>query len=87
MNILDIKISRLPIMENVNITYQVMGRQETSHKIIFMKNNFKDLQTHCILKTLWYITSIFRRKIIENYPKLSKVDYLIGDLSEQHQMR
>ena len=66
----------------VNITYQVMGRQETSHKIIFMKKNFKDLQTHYILKTLWYITWIFRRKIIENYPRLSYVDYLIGYLSE-----
>ena len=67
---------------NVNITYHVVGRQETSHKIILMKKNFKDLQTHYILKTLWYITWIFRRKSIENFPRLSYVDYLIGNLSE-----
>ena len=55
-------------MENdVNITYQVMGRQETSHKIIFMKKNFKDLQTHYILKTLWYITLYYLDIQNKNY--------------------
>ena len=43
----------------------------------YHEENFKNLQTHYILKTLWYITWIFRRKIIENYPRLSYVDYLI----------
>ena len=37
-------------------TYQVMGRQDRSHKtlykIIFKKNIFKNLQTYYILKTL-----------------------------------
>ena len=35
-NILHIKSSRIPIMEiNVNITYQVMGRQQITQNIIY----------------------------------------------------
>ena len=34
-NILQIKSSRIPVMENdVNITYQVMGRQQITQNII-----------------------------------------------------
>ena len=34
-NILDTKSSRIPVMENnVNITYQVMGRQQITQNII-----------------------------------------------------
>ena len=34
-NILHIKSSRIPIMLNVNITYQVMGRQSITQNIIY----------------------------------------------------
>ena len=35
---------------NVNITYQVMGDKK-HHTRLFHEENFKDLQTHYILKT------------------------------------
>ena len=62
-NITCIKSSNIPVKENKSHnTYQVMGRQNQSHKtlykIIFKKNLFKNLQTYYILKTLWYISWI-----------------------------
>ena len=33
-NILHIKSSRIPVMKNVNITYQVMGRQQITQNMI-----------------------------------------------------
>ena len=41
-NILHIKSSRIPVMENnVNITYQVMGRQKITQKIIHENSSRK----------------------------------------------
>ena len=41
-NILQIKSSRIPIMENnVNITYQVMGRQKITQNIIHKNSSRK----------------------------------------------
>ena len=36
-NILHIKFSWIHVMKNVNITYQLMGRQETSYMSIYQK--------------------------------------------------
>ena len=41
-NILHIKSSRIPVLENnVNITYQVMGRQKITQKIIHESSSRK----------------------------------------------
>ena len=44
---------------------------------------FKNLQTYYMLKTLWYISWIFRWKIIENYPRLSYLIISFASLDQQ----
>ena len=87
-NITCFQSSNIPVHENKsNSTYQVMGRQNQSHKtlykIIFKKNIFKNLQTYYILKTLWYMSWIFKWNIIENYPRLSYLITSVGTLDQQ----
>ena len=40
-SILHIKSSRIPVMKNVNITYQVMGRQHITQNIIHENSSRK----------------------------------------------
>ena len=45
-NILHVKSSRIPVMENVNITYQVTGRQQITQNIIHENLSRKYIQVH-----------------------------------------